>query len=296
MAQKQRTKERSDMMLRKRADLCYFDLQLFAMEGDDGSGAGGAGGAGGGGNDNPFAGFSGTMVEKKDPVSGQMIKIPVEMESYMGHMISTTRTDTESKYKPLVEKLESDTAELGDIRSEVKALREANMTAEEVAQENARLKIIEHETNARTATEKAVAWEGRFKEATIANDIFASFGDTKLCNSKQTAILFQTEGNAEVKEIVDDNGKPTNKFQTVVSLLLTNETTGNLERVEGTPENLFKRWIEEDKNLHLQYTSMGSGGGSGSNFSKTTRDSEELMKLPAKERLRRAREMEMSKQ
>ena len=162
----------------------------------------------------------------------------------------------------MVEKLEGETAELSDIRAELLKIREASMTAEELATANAAKKIAEHEARSKNALEESVRWKSRFFDTMITNDIFGAFGDTKLCNPQQTAILLQNEGRAQVEPILDDNGTPTEYFQTKIYLKLRNETTGMMENVEGTPKELFKKWVNQDENLHHQLNNLAPGGSS----------------------------------
>ena len=232
--------------------------------------------------------FSGTMVEKKDPVSGNMIKIPIEMEAFLGHVISSSRSTAENKYKPLLEKLEGDTSELADVRSELQKLQEASMSAEEKAQTNAARKIAEFETKTKVAQDSVMEWKGRFESTLITNDVLSSFTGTELCNPEQTAILLQNEGQAKAIEILDAAGKPTGNYQTQITLQLTNEA-GGTDIVEGTPKELFKKWIEQDRNLHHQVNTLPPGGGS-SNGSGKGRGGVDYMKMTAEQRLSAARE------
>ena len=176
------------------------------LNADDGmpSGAGTPNGQGDDPNVNTKPLFSGTTVEKKDPKTGEIIKIPIEMESYIGHIISTTRNSIENQYKPLVEKLQGDNTELSELKAEYDKLKEANMTVEEKARADAARKIAEHEVTAKNAQKDAEKWQALYKETTIKNDILASFGDTKLHNPEQVAILMKNEGRARVEEVLDD--------------------------------------------------------------------------------------------
>lgn len=241
---------------------------------------------GGEGSSKATVTFSGALVEKKDPVSGDMIKIPIELEPFFGHVISSTRNSIEGQYKPMVEKLQNESAELSDVRAELQKIKEASMTAEEKATANAQRKIAEYETKAKNASEESVKWKGRFFDTMITNDIFGAFGDIKLCNPQQTAILFQKEGKAQVESVLDASGQPTEHFQTKIFLKLRNETTGLLENVEGTPKELFKRWVNQEDNLHHQLNNLASGGNSSAG--KGRNGGVDYMSLSAEERLARA--------
>ncbi len=233
--------------------------------------------------------FSGTTIEKKDPVSGQTIKIPTELEPYLGHIISSTRKQIEGQYKPIIEKLEGDTIELGDIREELVKLKEATMTAEEIAQANATRKIAEHEAKMKNAITEKDTWKDRFQSTMINNDILSSFGDINLCNTEQTAILLRNEGKAEVVEVLGVDGKPTGDFQTRLHLSLVNEKTGEIELAEGTPKELFKRWVNQEHNLHHQVNNLTPGANSSSSNRKGIKGTD-FMSMSPEERLRRARD------
>jgi hypothetical protein len=268
-------------------------LGRMFFEEDDGSGGGGTSakgnepGASGAGDPNNTV-LSGTMIEKVDPVSKKTIRIPVEYDAYIGHMVSTTRKTTEGQYKPIIEKLESDTAAFGEIKAEVAKLREANMTAEEKAQANASRKISDAEVKMKNAINEVGVWRNRFQDTMITNQIMASFGDTKLCNPEQTAILFRNEGKAEVVDVIGSDGKPTGGFETRLKLNLINDKSGELEALEGTPKELFTRWVSEGRNLHHQANNLTPGAGSSSGHRTTSR--EDIMKLPPVERMKRARD------
>jgi len=232
--------------------------------------------------------FTGATVEKKDPINGQTLKIPTELEPYLGHIISSTRNAIEGQYKPLLEKLEGDNAELAEVRGELQKIKEASMTAEEKAQTNAKRKIAEHEIRMKNALTDTEMWKGRFQETTITNDIFSSFGDTVLCNPEQTAILLQREGKASVVEVLGTDGKPTGDFQTRLALNLVNEKSGDTELTEGTPKELFKRWVNQNDNLHHLVNNLNPGGQSNSN--KKGAKGIDFMAMSAEERLNVARD------
>lgn len=236
-----------------------FDLQRFGDGETDGEPGGDSGSQGKQGAQDNF-GFSGKFVEKVNPVTKKTMRIPVEMEAVIGNFISATRGAVEGQYKPLLEKLENEASELKDIQIEYEKLKELSMTAEERAQENAKKKILEHEKTAKKASEDATMWKQRFEQSTIRNDILSSFGDEKLFNPAQVAMLFQNEGEARISEVVDDEGKPTGKFETKMTLALEDEK-GEPEIVEGTPNELFKKWIKLDRNLHHVQNDITPGGG-----------------------------------
>lgn len=255
------------------------------FEGDDGTG--GSGGTGGDGDKNAGAKF----IEKTDPVTGNKVKIPAELDNVIGHFISTTRSETEKKYKPLVEQLQNEKTDVDALKAEMEKLRQANMSAEEIARENAKKVIQEHEKTAKMATEEAKTWKERFEKTMIKNDIFASFAGIELCNAKQTAILFENEGRAKISEKVDADGRPTGDFETRMIVELV-DAKNNPMVVEGTPEELFKRWIALDRNSHHRKNQLPVGGGSrttGGQANIKSLETERMAGMSPTERLNAAR-------
>lgn len=235
-----------------------FDLQLFAYEGDDGAGGGGGGPSQVQQNQDP------EFVEKKDPVTGKTVRIPKEYESIIGHFISSTRSDIEGKYKPIVEQLENEKANLNDVKAELDKLKEANMSAEEKAQANAKRIIDDAKVKETNALKEAATWKELFEKSTVKNDILfalGEYGSYRLCNTEQLAVLFDYEGKAKISEVLDQDGKPTGSFETRVALQLQ-DSKGEPVTVEGTPKELFPKWIALDRNAHHRKNELPSGGGS----------------------------------
>jgi hypothetical protein len=258
---------------------------LVRFLGPDDGGAGGDDGVKLSGDDGVK--LSGKFIEKTDPVSGKKVKIPVEYDSVLGHFISKTREETERRFKPMLEALESEKADLSGIKAEYEKLKEASMTAEERAQNNAKKVIDEHEKKRKVAEDERDRFKNLFFSSTIRNEILSSFGDIKLCNPEQVAILFETEGGARPEELVDSEGKPTNRWGAKVKLMLEDDK-GNPEEVEGSPKELFKRWIGLERNAHHVQNNIIPGGGSRQGTH--TKGKTDFSKLPPKERIDAARQ------
>jgi len=236
----------------KRFWLQMLGFNILMAEGDE---------PGGGGTPK----FSGQYKEMLDPVSKTKVMVPVELETFFGHTISQTRNavkdEYEGKYKPLLETLEKEAGEGSQAKAELEKLRLDAMSAEDRAQANAKKVIEEHEKARKIAVEESSSWKQRFEKSTIKNDIMSSFGDAKLCNASQVAMLFEMEGQAKISEVVDEDGKPTGSFETRVTLMLEDKE-GKPEKVEGTAQELFKRWIQLERNSHHVLNTMPAGSGS----------------------------------
>ena len=226
--------------------------RLF-MEADDGSG-------GSGGTQNS-SGDASQVIERKDPVSGQMVAIPKELEPFLGHLTSSIRSTEGDKYKGIIETLKGKETDFEEVKGAFEQLKLDNMSAEERALAKDAARTKEYETKLNASYEERDIWKNRYEDSMIQNDIYGSFGQTKLCSTEQVAMVLKAEGNPAIVELKDDQGKGTGKFQTQLTLSLTNPTTGKIEKVEGTPKELFKRWIDEDRNLYHQLNNLAAGGG-----------------------------------
>jgi len=230
-------------------------LGRFLLEADDGSG-----GTGGSTGTPPAE----EMVEMKDPVTGNSVKVSKSVSVLIGHQITAGRKAADEKYKPIIDKLESDSEGNKGIKDELDKLKFDSLTAEEQIKSSTAKAIKEAEDKANGASLEIDVWKNRFQSTMVTNDIYGSFGDIKLSNPEQVGMLLQMEGRPEVTEIQDDSGKPTGRFETSLTLQLLNPTTGNMEAVKGSPKELFKRWIDEDRNLFHQLNNLASGGGTTS--------------------------------
>lgn len=265
------------------------DLQLFA-EGDAGDGKPGG---------DAIPKFSGNFKEMVDPISNQKVMVPVELETFFGHTISKTRDsikkEFESKYQPMIDALQAEAGEGSKAKEELEKIRLEAMTAEERAQANAKKVIDEAAKEKKLALDEANKYKSLFEKSTIKTDIMSSFGDAKLCNPAQVAMLFEMEGRAVVSQKVNDEGKPIDAYETRVSLVLEDKN-GNPETVEGTPAELFKRWISLDRNSHHVLSTVTPGSGAKPGLDKTGgMKSDEFQKLSPVQRMQITRERSSGK-
>ena len=71
---------------------------------------------------------------------------------------------------------------------------------------------------------------------------------------------------------------------------------GNLREVEGTPEQLFKKWIALDRNAHHLVNTMSPGTGSrGGGNRGGGMSQDEILKLSPAARIQYGREQSKSK-
>lgn len=221
------------------------------------------------------------LVDFKDPETGQTIKIPKELQSVLGHVISHTRKKTESDYAPLTEtikQLEGENKELIGLKEQLEKMELDKMTAEQKAQANAKKVIDDALKREKTMSEERDSWKKRYTDSTIRSDIVTSFGDSKLCNPSQVAILFETEGKARIEEKVDNNGKPTGVYETRVTLSIEDEK-GNITQEDGTPAELFPKWIKMERNSYLVQNELKPGGGTGKKVTLSTGEKVDLSQI-----------------
>ena len=235
-----------------------FPMIMYAD--DDGSGDGG--GVPGEGNKS-----QNEYVERVDPVTKTKVKIPKEFDVFLGHTIASQRNEVEGKYKPLVEQLEKEKVEFESVKAELDRIKEESMTAEQKAQNNARKVIEENNKKLKVAEGERDQFKGLYFKTVTRNAIYGAFGDTKLCNPEQTAVLFEFAGNPSMEEIVDSSGKPTGIFEPMFIMNLSNDK-GEAETVKGRAAELFKKWIDQPENYHLVQNDVSPGGGSRSDRNK----------------------------
>ena len=272
-----------------------FDLQRFA-EGDGagtGEGDGAGTGEGGAGNGDGGKGKAPEFIEKLDPVTKKPVKIPKEIDTLIGHYISSTREAAKKDYEPLLEKintLESENKEFTAVKEELERLRLENMSAEDRAREEVKKVLKESEKQVKTASEEKEYYKNLFERQTIKNDIYSSYENVKLCNPEQVTVLFENEGKARVEKVYGEDGKPTGEYETRVTLMMEDKDK-NPEKVEGTPKELFKRWIALERNAHHIQNDIVAGSGAMKN--KTVmKDGKKIgiMDLSPVERLNAARD------
>ena len=263
-------------------------LPLIMMEGDKG---------GGGGADDivdPPAGGD-EFVTIKDPVTNEDVKVPKDLQSLFNHSVSGTRTATQNKMKEeyggiLSEvelKLKTKETENEDILAQLQEIRERDMSAEEKAQEQLKVRLKEYDSKIETSNKEALKWKDMYYTDRKYRDIHGSFTGVNLCNPDQVAQLMENEGRADIREIMDSSGNATGNYETILTLNIENKD-GEVVEMVGNPKELFKPWILQKKNSHHISNDLSSGGGTKFNNVGIT-DGVDLSKMNPTERLKYAR-------
>lgn len=262
-------------------------LPFIMHEGDKGGGAGGEGDK----NDKtpPVE-----MVEIPDPVTGSKVQIPKEYSILLGHVISKQREEVEGKYKPLLKELDEEKERSAGVQAQLDKIKEESMSAQERAEHNAKKVIDEHEKKRKSAEEETAKFKALYFKTIIRNSVHEAFGDTKLCNPEQTAILFEAQGTPEIEEVVDGLGKPTGEFQPKFTFKFQNDN-GEFEPVSGSAKELFKKWIELPENWHHIQNDLPPGGNSRGSQNRVKQhglSDEDYNKLSPSEKLKMARKQQ----
>jgi hypothetical protein len=208
---------------------------------------------------------TGEFFEMKDPVTGEVRKLPKELEPFMGHVISKTRKETEGKYKPLIDdlnnQLKNNQLSLGEqetLRARIQELEEANMSAEE----RAKLQIDREKKTWEDKHKKAEQYGNdgwnNFYQTKIDNDLFAALGKHDLYNPDQTKMILKTMGGAKVVK-----NEESGKFETKLTMLVPDKD-GALKEQVLSPQEAVDKFLALPENANHLKASLRPGGGAGS--------------------------------
>lgn len=254
---------------------------------DTDDGAGGAGGAGN--NDIEF-------ISIKDPVTNEDVSVPKSLEHLVNHLISGTRGQVKKEEKKtheeMMKKLEDQLRDRDttneELLSQLDVIREETMTADEKAKSKIERTLGDNQKAIDTLSGEKDKWKSMFFDHKMFSDIYSSFGDHRLCNPEQVAYLLKKDGKADVKEVYDSKGESTGKYETVLALDIKNKD-GDIEEINGTPAELFEKWINQSRNAHHLVNNLQQGGGSQITPVYGDKSLEALKKLPPVERMKVAR-------
>lgn len=243
----------------------FFIITSYVVE----PGSGGGGTAPGDGGTDGAGTQNNDMIQVKDPQTGVMVDVPKGLESFVNHLVSGTRgvvkRELDEKYGTLMSdvesRLKSKESENADVLSQLEELREENLTAEEKVAKKIERKLLDFEQQIQSAGKERDNWKDMFFKHKTKADIMSSFGNAVLCNPEQTSFIFLNEGRAEVREMIDNTGKGTGEYETIMSISITDKD-GKVEEMSGTPLQLFEKWINQSKNAHHLQNNLQPGGGS----------------------------------
>lgn len=224
----------------------------------------GADGTDGGGNDGD------NYVIMTDPQTQQPVKVPKELESFIGHVASSNRKAGKATIKndldAMNEQLEEAKAELLDLRGKIKNAGAGDKQLDAVKSEYEKI-IAKMKTESETKIAEADKWRVQFEEHKILNDINAALSGYDLFNAQQTVDLIRTQGKAKLYEKIDlANGLGTGQFETKLVLTLPDES-GAMKPVELGASDAIKKFFAFEQNaFHLKNKLSPGGGSTGSNL------------------------------
>lgn len=223
-------------------------------DGDDGSGSGGgddgAGDSGDGQGQDTF--------NFKDPQTHTDHKLPkkvgdVDLQVMIGHIIGKSNREAEkkaeTKYKGLVEKIQSESSsQFSELQAKVEELEMEKLTEQEKAEKLAEKKVSEAQKKSDEHKFYAETNWQLFKENKIDNDIISALGKHDLYNPAQTRMVLKQMGEAD---IVQDNGS----YRTTLKLNIDGEVK------EMTPKEAGEYFLAQPENAHHLKNNLRSGGG-----------------------------------
>lgn len=167
---------------------------------DDGAGAGG-----------------GDFVEMKNPFTGEPVKVPRYLESFIGAVASFNRKGAAEKASGEIERLKM---ELDDAKIQAAEAGKTKGLDKQVEQMKA-----EHEKAIKAVSEQAQkfeqeagAWRGKYEDTRISNDLFSALPAAELHNPAQTMATIRALGKPRLVEKFDINGSGTGLYETVLEM------------------------------------------------------------------------------
>jgi hypothetical protein len=209
-------------------------------------------------------------VVMTDPFTQQPVKVPKELESFIGHVATSNRKAGKSAIKndldTVNEQLEETKAEVMDLRGKLKNAGSGDKQIENIKAEYEKM-IDELKKGGETKASEADKWRSQFEEYKVLNDINAALSGYDLFNAQQTVDLIRTQGKAKLHEKIDlATGAGTGQFETKLVLNLPDES-GAMTPVElGASDAIKKFFALENNAFHLKNKLTPGGGSTGSNL------------------------------
>lgn len=147
--------------------------------------------------------------------------------------------------------------EKAKLQDRISELEEQTMTQDERAQKKYSAEMDKRDTEIKGLKSTALAWQKDFEKLTIKNTILhkVTSGDFEAVNPHQVVDLLSH--TAELRQVLDKNGKETDKFKVVLAGISKNgEEPKDFDFDDG-----FKIWAEKPDNDNL-FKSRIAGGGS----------------------------------
>jgi len=206
-----------------------------------------------------------TLVNIKNPATGGMMQVTPEVKELINSMQAITRKDAtqkaEAKFKPTIEMVEGLQGNNSDLAEQLAQLKESQMSDSEKLQSQYNRNIKKSEEKIAELTEKLERVTEKQEKSKIKDDILKSFDGYNLVSLEDTLILFQADCKSRLEQKIDSAGNVTDESETRVEIILP-DGQGGFAKKDGTPEDVFKEWISQDKRKHLLVNGLAPGSGS----------------------------------
>lgn len=200
------------------------------------------------------------------------------------------QTETIEELEALKAKAELTTTERNELETRIKSMKQANMTAEELAKQERRQTDTEHSQLVETLTGDRDQWKNRYTNATISRSITdASVEHDALVPEQIIAIL---RPGTQLEEVLDAEGKKTGNYIPQVSFEITDED-GQSKTLKLTVSKAVEKMREIQKYQNLfkiegqgglgQYNKSGNKGGGQVDVKKLAQNPEAYRKARAAE-------------
>jgi len=252
--------------MKKQQDFLYQVWYAVYVDGDgnaeDGAAEGGAaeGGAAEGSSD-----------EKKKIDSNKKTFTQEELNS----IISTEKRKYQEQQKKALDELKalqtraSLTKEERDaLDKRVEEMNNQLLTKEELSRKEKEKILNEHKKQTETLTSELKAWQNRYQDTVITAAITTAAAEAKAYSPEQVIAILRS--NTTLKESVDEDGKPSGKFEAIVKFSDV-DSKGKPVILDLTPTEAVKRMRDMDKYQNL-FIAEGTGGVGGNNQGRGGKD------------------------
>ncbi len=211
-------------------------------------------------------------VTMTDPETQASVKVPKELEAFIGHVASSNRRGGKKSANEAMEKiqdeLEISKAELKELRDKLKAGGDGSKQVENLKAEYDKM-LQEKDKHIETLQKDAQTWRGQFEEKVVMTDLMEAMGKSthEFYNFQQSMELLRLQGKAQPKEIINlTTGQGTGMFETILTLTLP-DASGVERPVELKPAEAIEKFFSLDVNkFHIKNKLNPGAGTMGSNY------------------------------
>ena len=153
-------------------------------------------------------------------------------------------------------KAELSKTERDELDVRIKAMKQANMTKEELAKQDRLTTDSEHEAAVITLTTERDIWKNRYTNETISRSIVDASVEHDAVSPEQIIAILQSK--TQLEETQDGEGKKTGRYEPMVDLDVIDDA-GQTKTLHLTPSAAVKKMREIEKYQNL-FNAKGTGG------------------------------------